>query len=100
MDVYRAFFFHLIFIFSFTRAFTNLDFPHLTLIDRFTMMDDGIITWKLSFVRNLVENGIESKLIKNIYNGIKNDQYKVNIFYIIIAVRIIKSILKLQSLFL
>lgn len=64
------------------------------------MMDDGIITWKLSFVRNLVENGIESKLIKNIYNSIKNDQYKVNIFYIIIAVRIIKSILKLQSLFL
>lgn len=63
------------------------------------MMDDGIITWKLSFVRNLVENGIESKLIKNIYNSIKNDQYKVNIFYIIIAVRIIKSILKLQSVF-
>lgn len=59
MDVYRAFF-SFDFYFQFYTRVTNLDFPHLTLIDRFTMMDDGIITWKLSFVRNLVENGIES----------------------------------------
>lgn len=55
-----------IFIFNFTRVFTNLDFLHLTLIDRFTLMDDGIITrntWKLSFVVGISELRMESNLI-------------------------------------
>lgn len=55
-----------IFIPSFTRVFTNLDFLHLTLIDRFTLMDDGIITrntWKLSFVVGISELRMESNLI-------------------------------------
>lgn len=73
------------------------------------MMDDGIIANTLGNYRlrgislEWNENGIESNLIKiyiYIYDNRKNDQYKVNIFYIIIAIRIIKSILKLQSLFL
>lgn len=55
-----------IFIPSFTRVFTNLDFLHLTLIDRFTLMDDEIITrntWKLSFVVGISELRMESNLI-------------------------------------